>query len=432
MDTVAIPSTPSSRARGGLLLGALALAAGLAAQAEQDWPQFRGPRGDGHSSARALPLHWSATRNIAWSSEVPGQGWSSPVLAGGRIYLTSATDGASKDEVHLTALAFDAATGRLLWSREVFTQGPDAPAIHRKNSHASPTPVVQDGRVFVHFGHMGTAALDLQGEVLWRNRSLRYSPMHGNGATPIVVDDLLIVGCDGSADPFLVALRQKDGSVAWKTDRRTDFPRKFSFATATLIEHGGRRQVISPFSGFIAGYDPVDGRELWRTRHDGFSLITKPVFAHGLLFYSTGYEAPTVAAVRPAGAGESGDLSATHIAWTLRKGAPNTPSFLVIGDELYVVADSGVMSCIDARTGKVHYQERACGQVSASPIHADGRIYLLDEQGLGVVVAPGREFRKLAENPLGERTLASYAVTDGALFVRTDQHLYRIQEAAAP
>lgn len=395
------------------------------AATSRDWPQFRGPTGDGHATAKNVPLNWSATDNVAWKVAVPGKGWSSPVLSQGRVYLTSAIPGSGPDDLKLAALAFDAADGRLLWQTAVFEQGPGSPGIHRKNSHASPTPVVNGNRVFVHFGHMGTAALDTDGKVLWRNTELKYAPMHGNGATPILVDDRLVFGCDGSDQAFFVALRQSDGGIAWKTDRRTDFPQKFSFATATLIESEGRRQIVCPFSGYLAGYDPADGKELWRSKHDGFSLITKPVFAHGLLFYSTGYEAPLVAAVRPGKPGD-GDVTASNLAWTLRKGAPNTPSFLVIGDELYYVADSGVLSCVDARTGKVQYQERAGGQTSASPVFAEGRIYLLDEQGLGTVVAPGKEFRKLAENPLGERTLASYAVTDGALFVRSEEHLFRI------
>ena len=404
---------------------AAAAAAAAAGPAAAEWPQFRGPTGDGHSPARQVPHRWSATENVAWKTAVPGRGWSSPVLAGGRLYLTSAEAQAGSDALTLEALCFDAADGRLLWKSVVFGQATDAPGIHRKNSHASPTPIVDGDRLYVHFGHMGTAALDLaaEGRVLWRNAIVKYDPVHGNGGTPILVDDRLVFSCDGAADPFVVALDKRTGGVAWRVDRRSTFPRTFSFATASLIEFAGRRQIISPASGFIAAYDPVDGHELWRVRHEGWSVIPKPVFAHGLVFCGTGYEAPTTVAIRPDG---TGDVTDSHVAWTLRRGAPNTPSFLAIGDELYLLADSGVLSCLDARTGKSHYQERACGQSSASPVFADGRIYLLDEQGLGVVIAPGKEFRKLAENPLGERTLASYAVTDGALFIRSEESLFRI------
>lgn len=393
------------------------------ADAAPDWPEFRGPTGDGHSPARDVPLRWSATDNIAWKVPVPGRGWSSPVLVGPRLYLTSAIQKPDTDTLELSALCLDAATGKVLWNSPVFVQGGDAPAPHRKNSHASPTPLVRGDRVFVHFGHRGTAALDLDGKVVWRNATLKYDPVHGNGGTPILVGDDLVFGCDGGSDPFVVALRSSDGSVHWKVDRKSTFPRTFSFSTASYVEAAGRPQIVSPASGFVASYDPQDGRELWRARYGGWSVIAKPVVAHGLVFVSTGYEAPTVIAVRLDG---SGDVTDSHVAWTLRRGAPNTPSFLVLGDELYLLADNGVFSCLDARTGAPHYQERACGQSSASPVFADGRIYLLDEQGLGVVLAPGKEFKKLAENPLGERTLASYAVTDGTLFVRSEEHLFRI------
>ncbi len=411
---------------------ALVLAFGLAfpaAARDLDWPQFRGPTGDGHSPARNVPLHWSGTgSNVVWKVPIPGLGWSSPVLAGKRLYLTTAVEGEGRDGLTLRVLCLDAAEGRILWSTPVLSPDAAVPSIHRKNSQASPTPLVdrEARRVYVHFGHLGTAALDFEGQVVWTNTELKYNPVHGNGGTPILVDDRLVFSCDGGSAPFVVALDKSTGRVAWKVDRRSDFPRPFSFATAELIEFGGRRQIVSPAAGFIAAYDPKDGHELWRARHEGWSLIPKPVFAHGLVFCNTGYEAPTVVAIRPDG---TGDVTDSHIAWTLRRGAPNTPSFLVIGDELYLQADSGVFSCLDARTGKVHYQERACGQSSASPVFADGRIYLLDEQGLGVVLAPGKEFRKLAENPLGERTLASYAVTDDTLYIRSESHLRRISAA---
>jgi outer membrane protein assembly factor BamB len=392
-----------------------------------DWPQFRGPTGDGHATAKRIPMHWSSTSNVVWKVADPGRGWSSPVLSRGRLYFTSAIPRAEAGQLDLSAVCLDAATGKTLWQQAVFSQGSDSPSIHRKNSHASPTPILDGDRIYVHFGHMGTAALDLDGKVVWRSNQLKYVPQHGNGGTPILVGDRLIFSCDGATDPFVAALKTSDGSVLWKVARTPSIKLTFSFATAEVIEFQGRKQIISPAAGLIASYDPADGRELWRVRHEGWSVIPKPVFAHGLVFAGTGYETPTTLAIRPDG---TGDVTDSHVAWTLRKGAPNTPSFLVLGDELYLLADSGVLSCLDARSGKVHYQERACGQSSASPVFADGRIYLLDEQGVGVVLAPGKEFRKLAENRLGERTLASYAVTDGTLFIRSEENLYRIGEPA--
>lgn len=386
-----------------------------------DWPQFRGPTGDGHSPAKDVPLSWNATRNIAWKVPVPGQGWSSPVLDHDTIFLTAAAEGGGG--LRLLALAFEARTGKPLWKTEVFAPHEGFSQLHRKNSQASPTPLVAGDRVFVHFGHLGTACLSREGKILWQQNALRYNPVHGNGGSPILVEDKLVFTADGAEDPALVALDKDTGKLAWRTDRKAGHPKNFSFATPSLIRVDGQAQIIAPASGIIAAYRPQDGTEIWRVRHEGFSVIPKPVFAHGLVFAGTGYEAPTAIAIEPKG---TGDITEASLKWTLRKGAPNTPSFLVVGEELYLLADNGVLSCVDPRTGKVHYQERACGQSSASPVFAEGRIYLLDEQGLGVVIAPGKEFKKLAENPLGERTLASYAVTDGALFVRSETSLYRI------
>ena len=387
-----------------------------------DWPQFRGPQGNGHSNVKDVPLRWDATNNVAWKTAVPGRGWSSPVIGADRLYLTAAIpDGPEK--LSLSALAFDTATGKLLWQTPIFTQGPDSPAIHRKNSHASPTPILHGDRLIVHFGHRGTAALNLDGEVQWRSSELFYQPKHGNGGSPIIVGDRLIFTCDGAEAPFVAALELGTGKVAWRTPRQVETSRYFSFCTPTAVEGPDGTQVIAPGSGLIAGYSPEDGRELWRVRHPGYSVIPKPVVGHGLVFVGTGYDSPAAMAIRPQG---KGDVTDSQVAWNLRRGAGHTPSFLLVGNELYLLADNGVLTCVDARTGEVHYQERACGQSSASPVFAAGRIYLLDEQGLGVVLAPGRRFEKVAENPIGERTLASYGVTEGTLYIRSEENLFRI------
>jgi outer membrane protein assembly factor BamB len=388
----------------------------------QDWPEFRGPDGQGHSTAKNLPIEWSSTKHVAWRTPLPGAGWSSPVLHAGHLYLTAAIPAGASGNQSLRALSLDAATGKIIWDQEVFA----APVSrsHSKNSQASPTPIVRAGRIYVHFGHQGTACLDLAGKVLWRNDSLKYSPVHGNGGSPLLVDDLLVFSCDGASAPFVVALNAATGNVRWKTPRETLASRKFSFSTPLLAIVGNQQQIISPGSGAVSSYG-LDGRERWRVRYgEGYSVIPRPVFGHGLLFIATGYDRPTLMAVRPGG---TGDVTASHVAWTLTKGAPNTPSPLLVGDELYLVADSGVASCVDAKIGTIHWQERVCSNTSASPIFADGKIYIQDEQGLGVVLKPGKTFAKLAANSIGERTLASYAATDGALFIRGDKHLYRIQ-----
>ncbi len=388
-----------------------------------DWPQFRGPGAQGMSNARNIPLNWSSSSNIVWKADLPGLGWSSPVLRGGRLYVTTAVKTAEKGNLSLQALCLDASKGKTLWDTEVFSHV-GSTNIHVKNSHASPTPVVEDGLLYVHFGHQGTACLDLNGNVLWRNTSLKYSPVHGSGGSPIVVDEALIFNCDGANEPFVAALNKHTGQLLWRTARTFDAKNKFSFSTPLVIHANGRSQVISPSSGAVYAYNPKDGRELWRVRYaEGYSVVPRPVFGHGLLFISTAFDSPEVMAIRPDG---QGDVTESHVLWKLAKGAPKTPSLLLVGDELYFVSDGGIASCVDAKTGRVHWAERVGGNYSASPLFADGRIYLQNEEGVGVVLAPGKTFHELARNSLGERTLASCAVTDGALFIRTEAHLYRV------
>lgn len=389
-----------------------------------DWTQFRGPDGQGHSSRTGLPREWDAASgtNIAWKVEVPGQGWSSPAVTGGTVLLTSAVE--TGDGLSLHALAFAADDGRALWNTVVFTHPPsDVPGIHRKNSNASPTPLIEGDRVYVHFGHLGTAALTLDGTIVWKTNALRYPPVHGNGGCPVVFENLLIFSGDGAESPFIAALEKDTGEVAWKIARPTDATKTFSFSTPLVIEAAGRTQLVSPGSNVVLSVDPRTGEEIWRVRYDGYSVVPRPVFAHGLVFIGTGYDAPHALAIRPDG---TGDVTDTHVAWDVTKHAPNTPSMLVIGDELYMVADNGVASCLDARTGEVHWQERACGPISASPLHADGHIYLQDERGKGAVLKPGKTFEIVATNDVGERVLASTAVGDGCFFIRTESHLLRI------
>lgn len=402
----------------------------LDALGAESWPEFRGPGGQGVSSATGVPVEWSATRNVAWKVEVPGRGWSSPAVADGRVYLTTSVGGRGKP-VSLHAICLEAGSGKLVWDAEVFR--PDdaaARAIHQKNSAASPTPLVTADRVYVHFGHMGTAALDLSGQVIWRQTAIKYPPVHGNGASPVLIDGVLVFSCDGSSDPFLVALDAATGAIRWKTPRNTNARKQFSFCTPLVIEVDGAKQVVSPFSGFVAGYEPATGAEIWRVNYgQGYSVVPRPVFAEGLLFISSGFDQPVVYAIDPAGA--KGDVTDSHVKWTRRKAGPNTPSMLAVGDTLYMVSDLGIASCLDARTGKVNWTHRLNGTFSASPVYAEGRIYFQSEAGLGIVIAAGREFRQLAENDLREPSLASYAVTDGALFIRTEHHLWKIASGAA-
>jgi outer membrane protein assembly factor BamB len=406
----------------------IALLVGTASAA--DWPQFRGPTGDGHASTHSLPTQWDETTNVAWKTEIPGKGWSSPSLLNNRLYLTTAvpTGTTNPDDEHsLRALCIDAASGRILWNVEVFKPDTRNVAIHSKNSHASPTPIVENGRVYVHFGHYGIACLDLAGNIHWKDTAHTYDPVHGNGGSPVLVNGLLIFSCDGGEDPFVVALEANTGAEIWRFARTSEADNKFSFSTPAVITVSGRQQLITPGSGVVNALDPATGREIWRVTYgNGYSVIPKPVYGHGLLFIATGYNTPTVMAIRPEG---MGDVTDTHVAWTVKKAAPHTPSLLLVGDELYMVTDkTGIVTCLDAKTGEELWHERIGGNYSASPLFADGKIYLQSEEGAAIILKPGQTFTKTAETGFHQRTLASYAVGDNCLFIRTEKNLYRVQQ----
>ena len=390
-----------------------------AAWAWQDWPAFRGPDGQGHSTEKNLPLEWSEARNVAWKTPLAGLGWSSPVVAGGKVWLTTAVE---QRGISLRLMGFDVATGREVVNVEVF-QIAASRGINPKNSWASPTPIVDGDRVYVHFGADGTASVTTAGVVVWKQR-FEYESQHGAGGSPVVYGDLLIFSCDGSDAAFVVALDKQTGQVKWKTNRR--LPADQAYTTPLVIRVGDRDQLVSVGAYRAVAYDPLNGKEIWRVSYaDGFSNVPRPVFAHGLVYIATGFQQPSLLAVRPDG---TGDVTKTHMAWKLSRGAPLTPSPIVVGDELYVVTDGGIATCLDARTGATIWQQRLGGTYSASPVFAGGGIYFPAEQGVTTVIAPGREFRRLATNRLDGGLLASMAVSSGSLFLRTDNHLYRIME----
>jgi outer membrane protein assembly factor BamB len=297
--------------------------------------------------------------------------------------------------------------------------------MHKKNSPASGSPIVTADRLYVHFGHMGTAALDLDGKVVWRQTEVKYPPVHGTGASPLLTGGALVFSCDGEKDPFVIALDAATGAIRWKTPRNTKTKKQFAFCTPLAIEVAGSTQIILPGAGFVGGYDVKDGREIWRVSYgEGYSVIPRPVFAHGLLFVSSSFDAAVLYAIKPDGA--VGDATATNVAWSSRKAAPHSASTLVLGDEIYFISDAGIATCADARTGAVHWSERLGGGFSASPVAAEGRVYFQNEAGVGFVVKAGKTYQLLATNDLGERTLASPAVSDGALYLRSEKHLWKI------
>jgi outer membrane protein assembly factor BamB len=393
----------------------------------EDWPQFRGPLGQGHATGTNLPVEWGPEKNVAWRTELEGNGWSSPIYVQGRVYLTEAVEQSEADSMRysLRVISLDAKTGKTLWETEVFVEDAGSPNIHNKNSHASPTPLIEGDRLYVHFGHQGTACLTLRGEIVWQNRELNYKPVHGGGCSPVLAEDVLVFSADGASDPAVYALDSKNGQLRWKFARPNDPPKKFAFCTPLVITINGEKQIISPGAGSVSALKPSDGTELWRVDYgDGYSVVPRPVFEHGLVFLSSGFDAAEALAIRPDG---TGNVTETHIAWREKRGAPHTPSMLVVGDELYMVSDGGVASCLDAKTGEIHWKERLGGGYSSSPLFVEGKIYFVNEAGKGTVLAPGKTFTKLGENGFPERTLASYAAGENALFVRTEKALYRVE-----
>ncbi len=405
-----------------VLAGLLLVAHPVAA----DWPEFRGPGHQGHAGDAAVPTQWDQD-GLAWKVPVAGEGWSSPSVVEGRIYLTAAVpqDDGNRPDYQLTGLCFDAANGQSLWQTSVFEQpGRGSPSIHSKNSHASPTPLVYDGNVWLHFGHMGTARLTTDGVVVWKDVPLSYRPVHGNGGSPALADGKLIYSVDGAQTRSVLALDALTGQQVWRLDREGDPGKKFAFSTPLVIDVDGRSLVISAGAGTVDALDLATGERVWMVRHGGYSVIPRPVFAHGLLFLSTGYDAPEALAIDPTG---QGDVTDSHVRWRVRRGAPHTPSMLVVGYQLYMVSDRGVLSCVEAASGEVVWQDRIAGNYSASPIYAGGHLYFTSEEGRVSVVKPGPKFDLVATNELGERTLASPAVDGSALIFRTQGHLLRIE-----
>lgn len=429
------------------LLFAATLAAASTSLSAAEWPQWRGPDGQGHAALTGLPTTWSESLNIAWKTELPGRAWSSPVIEGKLIWLTTALETPAKKEdaarrlksntgnqpltvlesVEFRALGVDRDTGKLIHNLPVLTAR-EPQWVHQLNSYASATPVIEDGRLYCHFGAMGNACLDTRtGKVLWTNTSLVVAHENGPGSTPVLWKNLMVFHLDGSDQQFIAALNKSTGQLAWKTPRSGDMNKdpqhKKSYGTPLVLSLNGREQLVSPASDWIYSYDEK-GAELWRVKYGqlGFSLTPRPVAGHGMIFMSTGFMKPQILALRHQG------LPKPEIAWRYDKGAPTMPSPVLVGGELYFVNDGGMLTCLDALTGTEHYRERLGGNYSASPTFADGKLYFHSREGLTTVVKPGKAFTVLAKNELPGKIFASLAAAGHALYLRTDTALYRIEE----
>jgi gluconolactonase len=441
--------------RGGPLVAAGVIACLLARPvvAAPDWPQWRGADGQGHAPAAGdLPVSWSETENVAWKTPLPGRGWSSPVIGGGRIWMTTAIEREASPEerarvlagnrmagqldvsgaVTIRVLGVDQETGRLLHDVELFTI-PDPQPIHKLNSFASPSPVLADGRLYCHCGDFGAACIDTAtGKVLWINRELRLNHENGPGSTPVLWQDKLIVHLDGSDVQSIAAYDTATGQVAWRTPRsgvlREDPQLKKAYGTPLVLTLGGRETLVSPAADWLYGYDPATGAELWKLSYGvlGFSIVPRPVIAGDLLFMSTSFMQPELLAVKLAGPDR-----APEIVWREKKGVPTMSSPLVVDDLVYMVSDKGVGTCLDVKTGAAAWSQRLGGNFSSSPLFADGRIYVGNRDGDTFVIKPGREYELLATNHLDGGIYATPAAVGRAIFLRTEKALYRLEKPAA-
>jgi outer membrane protein assembly factor BamB len=401
---------------------------GLSAAGE-NWPQFRGPHGDNHADNAQLPLTWSERKNIVWKTAIHDKGWSSPVVWRDQVWLTTA----KADGKELFAVCVDGPSGRVRHDLKVFDVEEPSEVSARFNSFASPTPAIEEGRVYVHYGTYGTACLDTNsGTTLWQRRDLHCDHWRGAASSPILFEDLLFLTFDGYDKQFVVALNKHNGKTVWQKDRAIDYKTddgdaKKAFGTPAIRIVNGKPQLISSAAVATIAYDPRTGAELWKVYHGGMNVTAPPLAGQGKVFLCTGDGGLRLLAVRPDG---SGDVTATHIVWKAKNknSVPSRSSPILVDDLLYMVNEAGMVSCLEAKTGQPVWQERLGGKFWASPLYANGRLYLFDENGLGHVLAAGRTWKKLATNKLYDGCRASPAVAGKALFVRTLTHMYRIEE----
>jgi outer membrane protein assembly factor BamB len=403
--------------------------------AGENWPQFRGPNGDGISDATHLPLHWSDTENVKWKTDVHGKAWSSPVIWGNQVWMTTATP----DGHELFAVCLDKDTGKIIYDLKLFDIANPQFCISF-NSYASPTPCIEEGRVYVTFGSPGTACLDTKtGKVLWTRTDFVCNHFRGAGSSPLMYKNLLIMNFDGSDYQFVAALDRETGRTVWKTPRSIDFgdiqpdgkPKaegdfRKGFSTPRVFKIDGNDVLVSLGSKAIYAYEPLTGKELWNVIYrDSHSGSDTPVYGDGLIFYGSGHGASELMALRPAKVVGQTPV----VVWKYFKKVPTRSSVLLLDDILYMVTDVGIASARDAKTGTEIWVHRIEGKFSASPVYAAGRIYFFSEDGQITVIAPGREYKELAQNQLPGGTMAGPAVSGDSLFVRTRTAVYRVEEA---
>lgn len=405
-----------------LTIGAFLLSVKPAAA--ENWPQFRGPQSQGISTETGLPVTWDASRNVRWKTPLPGPGHSSPIIWGNRIFLTAfkpATFGRFTGSGRLAVLCLDRTTGKIVWEREVAARTIED--THPTNSPASPTPVTDGTLVYVYFGSRGLIAYDFNGTLVWEKPLGPFPNEWGSASSPVLYGNMLLLNLDTDADDFLLAVDKASGKTIWQTSRAGATR---SWATPMIWNAGGQDEIVVSGSYRVKAYSPKDGKELWTV--DGLTtwVTPTPVTAHGLLFVTANGPGGNITmAIRPGG---RGNITNTHVAWRYERAAPYISSPVVVGDYLYTVRNGGVMTCLNARTGALAWQQRlpAGGDYYSSLLAADGKIYALSEDGIATVLAAKPAYEPLAANRLGERCMASIAVSEGLLFIRSDESLFAI------
>lgn len=407
-----------------LPLWAMILATAGSLAAAENWPQFRGPNANGQSAAKGLPIRFGESQNVRWKTPIHGKAWSSPVVWDKQLWMTTA----SEEGHELGAICIDAETGGILHDVVVFKIATPQ-FCHPMNSYGTPTPVIENGRVYLHFGTHGTACLDTaSAKLLWSRQDLTCDHFRGAASSPMVVDGLLMLTFDGVDVQYLAALDKTTGKTVWKRDRNITYDTDAvdyhkAYSTPAVISVKGELQLVSPSAGATIAYAPKTGEEIWRVRSGGMNAAALPLFGNGLVYVTSAAGGFQLFAVRPEG---RGDVTDTHVAWKFSKTVPTRSSQILLGERLFMISDRGVIACVDAKTGQSIWQERLGGAFSASPLCADGNIYFFGEEGEVPVIAATGEYKLLANNRLGDGFMASPAVYDHSLILRSRTHLYRI------
>ena len=406
----------------GLSAWLIGLAALSSAGEAGEWRQYRGD-GRGRSMETGLPTSWSEEHNITWKTAIPGRGWSSPVVVDGMVWMTTALE----EDRSLRLVGVDLKDGRILHDLEVFSP-PEWQPGHPDNSYASPTPAGEPGRICVHFGTYGTACYTTEGRLIWRRQAFIQNHDVGPGSSPILWRDLLIINCDATDSQFVAALNKETGDLVWQTPRRLTESRKpphrKAFSTPFIFHHRGRPLLLSTGATHTSAYDPNDGREVWWFPHDGYSNVAMPMVGLGLAFVNTGYMKPHLLALRLGGEGE---IAEDALRWSYYWQVPANPSPLLIGGRIFMVNEAGNATWLDAAKGEDIWRQRLKGKHYASPLAAHGKIFVWSIAGKTRVLKAADTFEILAENTLNGEIRATPAIADGALFIRTDQHLYRVE-----